>query len=591
MADIYRSDIVPVDLNKPLSRKHVGSVLATGDNGANRFGASVLRDGLPVDLTGYGVTAYFMRPGQNALVLKGATDGHVAYVDLEQACYTLQSSFTLTIKVSGEGITTALRIIDGYIIITQTDELDAPAETVPTLDDIFAQIAAMETATASANEAAALAIAAKDNANGAAVNAVNIATEKGDQAIQLAQEEADKQNVKIATLTEDIARNTAPPIIPTATGEVVTVSDSAHRPLAGLRLYGKTTQNGTPTPDAPVPLVNVGAGGSIGVKASGKNLLKYPYPHSGMTDAFGVTFSDLGDGRVHFKGAAGGDDGIAYIFRDFTEGQRTELPPGTYTISGNPASNILLLFYFYDGQTGKESFVLTAQNGISIPFVLENTMYYGAYVWIPSGTTVDAVVSPQLEVGSIATAYEPYADGGSLTASTPDGLAGLPYSGGMLCDYIEYGHAVCVRHVGRYHGTVQTNSTGVSAGGLRFIDFYDIPYDASYVGGIMCDALPVVPTADAGWLSTEPCLSVADGRIRLYGVEGVAYTLNILYADQTPGYTPVSAEEMAAYRAMKTLKPHTTVYNDAGTVMHVDYIADTKNYIDQKLAAIAVATL
>lgn len=151
MADIYRSDIVPVDLNHALSRKHVGSVLATGDNGANRFGASVLRDGKAVDLTGCGVTAYFMRPGQNALVMVGETDGHVAYVDLPQACYTVQSSFTLTIKVTGNGITSALRIIDGYILLTQTEELDAPTETVPTLDDIFAQIAAMEQATAEAN--------------------------------------------------------------------------------------------------------------------------------------------------------------------------------------------------------------------------------------------------------------------------------------------------------------------------------------------------------------------------------------------------------------------------------------------------------
>lgn len=152
MADIYRSDIVPVDLNHALSRKHVGSVLATGDNGANRFGASVLRDGKAVDLTGCGVTAYFMRPGQNALVLQGKTDGHVAYVDLAQACYTLQSSFTLTIKVSGNGITSALRIIDGYILLTQTDALDAPAETVPTLDELLAQIAAMEAATDAAEE-------------------------------------------------------------------------------------------------------------------------------------------------------------------------------------------------------------------------------------------------------------------------------------------------------------------------------------------------------------------------------------------------------------------------------------------------------
>ena len=208
MAEIYRSDIVRVDLDHALLRKHVGAILVTGDKLGNRFGAEIFRDGKPVDVTGCGVTAYFMRPGEDALVLNGTATGSVAYVDLAQACYSKASSFTLTIKISYGGSTTALRVIDGYILLTQTDELVAPGEVVPTLDDIFAQSAAMETATASAKEATELALAAKDNANGAAVYAVNIAAEKGDQAIQLAQEEADKQNVKIAALTEETAKNT-----------------------------------------------------------------------------------------------------------------------------------------------------------------------------------------------------------------------------------------------------------------------------------------------------------------------------------------------------------------------------------------------
>ena len=48
-------------------------------------------------------------------------------------------------------------------------------------------------------------------------------------------------------------------------GEVIAVTDSSYAPLLGLKLYGKTVQNGTPTPDAPVPLESVGASGSIGV--------------------------------------------------------------------------------------------------------------------------------------------------------------------------------------------------------------------------------------------------------------------------------------------------------------------------------------
>ena len=63
------------------------------------------------------------------------------------------------------------------------------------------------------------------------------------------------------------------------------------------------------------------------------------------------------------------------------------------------------------------------------------------------------------------------------------------------------------------------------------------------------------------------------------------------YILATPVETPLSASEIAAYRAMMSQYPNTTVYNDAGAGMAVDYIADTKNYIDGKLAAIAAATL
>lgn len=42
-----------------------------------------------------------------------------------------------------------------------------------------------------------------------------------------------------------------------AESDVLTVPDAAKTPLAGLSLYGRSTQDGTPTPDAPVPIQSV----------------------------------------------------------------------------------------------------------------------------------------------------------------------------------------------------------------------------------------------------------------------------------------------------------------------------------------------
>ena len=54
-------------------------------------------------------------------------------------------------------------------------------------------------------------------------------------------------------------------LIGTETGNPVSVSDAFSAPLCGLTVYGRSTQDGTPTPDAPVPIVSAGDGGTITV--------------------------------------------------------------------------------------------------------------------------------------------------------------------------------------------------------------------------------------------------------------------------------------------------------------------------------------
>ncbi len=61
-------------------------------------------------------------------------------------------------------------------------------------------------------------------------------------------------------------------LIGSETGNPVSVSDAFSAPLCGLTVYGKSTQDGTPSPDNPVPIVSAGDGGSVVVKVMGKNL-------------------------------------------------------------------------------------------------------------------------------------------------------------------------------------------------------------------------------------------------------------------------------------------------------------------------------
>lgn len=55
------------------------------------------------------------------------------------------------------------------------------------------------------------------------------------------------------------------------TGNPISVDDAFAAPLRGLTVYGKSTQDGTPTPDAPVPIVSAGDGGSITITLSDGN--------------------------------------------------------------------------------------------------------------------------------------------------------------------------------------------------------------------------------------------------------------------------------------------------------------------------------
>ena len=52
-------------------------------------------------------------------------------------------------------------------------------------------------------------------------------------------------------------------IRPTASGNPVNITDSVEWPLQGLKVYGKSVQDGTPSPENPVPIVSAGEGGSI----------------------------------------------------------------------------------------------------------------------------------------------------------------------------------------------------------------------------------------------------------------------------------------------------------------------------------------
>ena len=77
------------------------------------------------------------------------------------------------------------------------------------------------------------------------------------QTLSEAQKTQARENIGAA----DAARQNV--LVGSETGNSIAVDDAFSAPLCGLTVYGRSTQDGTPTPDAPVPIVSAGDGGTI----------------------------------------------------------------------------------------------------------------------------------------------------------------------------------------------------------------------------------------------------------------------------------------------------------------------------------------
>lgn len=288
-------------------------------------------------------------------------------------------------------------------------------------------------------------------------------------------DEAEESAQKAETAAEEkLKRFAAPPIVPTATGDVVSITDSAERPLVALRVFGWTSQQGKPSLTAPVQMNHAGSSGSV-----------------------------------------------------------------TVAVDGN----------------------------------------------------------------------------GSLSVATPNGLPGIPVASGgnyagesgqeWICDEVDFGSGVYVQRIARYILDGSTPPTGYTNvyGYMRFEwtgdGFEYAPLDYTKTELQMCNSFTP---------NTAPLeLNGANGTIATYSSGGIflrydgassisemaAYLarnpVEYMYAMETPIEIPLSEAEMEAFANLYSHYPSTTIRNSTGAFMAVSYIADTKNYIDGKLAALGTA--
>ena len=109
----------------------------------------------PLDLSETTITAHFIRPDDADVVITGVGGAEWSYVDLPAACYVYPGLFKLLIRAVGDEKTTSIAYITGRIDKPTTDTIIDPGETIPSLEELLAQIENCERATTAANTAAA----------------------------------------------------------------------------------------------------------------------------------------------------------------------------------------------------------------------------------------------------------------------------------------------------------------------------------------------------------------------------------------------------------------------------------------------------
>jgi hypothetical protein len=229
-------------------------------------------------------------------------------------------------------------------------------------------------------------------------------------------------------------------LVGTETGNPIAVDDAFPAPLCGLTVYGRSTQDGTPTPDAPVPIVSAGDGGSVTVKVTGANMLEGTKPGVKST-VYGITYTTYENGFL-ITGTATNDFSIL-----IHDDSKYRLTHGIYylTTKGLSPSTVLNFYFINKFNSDMQNQKVTLNRDVEFSLRLQ----------ISKGATLNTTVQVSLTRDKTTT-YSPYREQ-LLTLPTPTGLPGIPVTSGgnytdgtgqqWVCDEVDLERGVKVQSV------------------------------------------------------------------------------------------------------------------------------------------------
>lgn len=329
----------------------------------------------------------------------------------------------------------------------------------------------------------------------------------------------------------------------------------------------------SPNPDYPQPINSIGDSGSVDVVVTGKNLIPTNLAQNGIS---------YNADTKHWKFEALSKYGVVNVrIIDPNKGSYI-LPAGQYTITTIDSQNMVYTTVSDIGNDWKTLATIKKTN-TSVTFTLTKDTKIGLYI-IPEDITQSGYIQIQLERGATATSYQPYREPQTLTINTPNGLCGIPVDTGgnytdstgqqWICDEVDFERGVYVQRVKKstvksFNALHETQEQGRYANWAIFSPAYVL----STVKSIIAIVSYFV------WGSPQPLKwvgAVNDTGLYISPPKNTNYTVDTLKSYLTPLLpfevcgvlaapieTPLTAEELAAYKAIKSYPYYTHIQSAA----------------------------
>lgn len=346
-------------------------------------------------------------------------------------------------------------------------------------------------------------------------------------------------------------------IVGSEIGNPISVDDAFPAPLCGLTVYGKSTQSGTPTPDAPVPIVSAGDGGSVAVKVTGKNRMPPNLIYTDVVECFVKKNTPI---TLVFKGDLVSQGGNLLFFDE------------------NNNQN------WFGIDAGK------AEHHIQYPVDVTKFQYLLANMPSENVCLTWNASSPD---------YEPYREQ-LLTLPTPTGLPGIPVTSGgsytdstgrqWVCDEVDLERGVKVQRVSAVDLSTCTVTGTTELAVTKRLSIMLPICGRDYKTEALCNKLRffVSFTQDSPHFYVDTTNAQVFIPIGAKNPEEGEYIL--FYVLATPIEKPLTPAEIAAYKAFVTYGPDTVVQAGDGAGIKLDYQRDVNLVVKNLEDAIASIT-